>query len=291
MRKYLDPISQNKFGSSRIFRDVFKIPKWMPINAELQHGWLPHDIIFDKTDKTNVILVWSRRMEEVLQKNGFKKYFVITNPYISYRKKKYEKKNNAIGTVFFPQHTDEGWTATYNIDDLSKELLYLPKSYQPVTICLYDFDYQNKKVRSKFEENFKVVSAGNIYNEYFIDNFYNILCRHKYSASNAIGTYTFYSIELNIPFFVLDQDWGHRSKSNSKIKGFGRNDFLQKFPEYKKAHELFLFDKSGIINDKQKKYVRAEMGLSGKDPKILVQLILSLRGLWMYIRFVLNQLS
>jgi len=289
MRKYSDPISQNKFGLANIIRKAYKMPQWLPINAELQHGWTAHDFIFLNSDKNNIQLVWSKRIARILSKNGFKKYFIIPNPFISYRIGKYNKCENASGTVFFPQHTDEGWEATYDVEQLLKLLLELPEYCHPLTVCLYYFDYINENLRKQFEKYFKVVTAGNIYNPKFIDRFYNILRIHKYSSSNVIGTYTFYSIELGIPFFVINHKWGHFSKTNADERGMGSDDYLEQFPVYAKAHKLFSINPPFNINDRQRQYVDAEMGLREKK-NTLIKTYLLINGLKLLIITFINSL-
>ncbi len=47
---------------------------------------------------------------------------------------------------------------------------------------------------------YKVVTAGNPHDNTYTQKFYAILKNYKYTMSNLIGSYTFYSVEMGIPF-------------------------------------------------------------------------------------------
>jgi len=53
------------------------------------------------------------------------------------------------------------------------------------------------------EQGIPVYSAGHAHDQDFVDRFYDIIRHFKYSMSNAIGSYTYYSVELGIPFSLF----------------------------------------------------------------------------------------
>ncbi len=283
LEKFQDPPNQKKFGISKIIRELYKIPNWIPLDADIQHGWTAHDTIFQIANKNRLQLVWSKRVADILFSKGFKRYYQIPNQFISFTKSKFTRSNYSKGTLFFPQHTDEGWEAKYDLDILINVLKKLPEDCKPITICLYYYDYLNDKIKSRFERNFKVVTAGDISNPKFIEKFFNMMIDYDYCASDTIGTYTFYSVYMDIPFFLIDNHWGHISKESNQ-EGMNRDDYLKEFPEYKKAHDLFSVESPYIITDKQKEYVYKEMGLNNSNTFRRIQFELLLSGIKMLIK-------
>jgi hypothetical protein len=105
---------------------------------------------------------------------------------------------------------------------------------KPISICLHfrDIELYGKQFR---DHGFSVFTAGDSRQSGngFVKNFYDILSRHKYSCSNEIGSYTFYSIEMGIPFFIC----GPESKS---IKKNDSMTVVEKGVFKQKTRDLFL---------------------------------------------------
>lgn len=72
----------------------------------------------------------------------------------------------------------------------------LPAHLQPVTICLHAHDLGKGRDAPFTKAGFPVVTAGDPTDDAFPDRRYDLLRRHRFSASNSVGSYTFYSIEM-----------------------------------------------------------------------------------------------
>src|SRR5690606_30486822 len=95
---------------------------------------------------------------------------------------------------------------------------------KPVTICLHFVDVLKGKHRLFEEAGFRCVTAGHMFNKDFISNFYKIVTNFKYSLSNDIGSHTFYSIELVIPFSLMGDPAKVQNTKQEKVE----NLLLQK---------------------------------------------------------------
>ena len=85
------------------------------------------------------------------------------------------------------------------------QLKNLPEEFKPITVCLHFVDILKDKHLLFEKAGFECVTAGHMFNRDFISNFYDILIQFKYSLSNDVGSHTFYSIELGIPFSLLGE--------------------------------------------------------------------------------------
>ena len=228
--------SQNRYGLAGLIRDQLSLPSWLPIEAEFQIGW---EIELDLIPKRKYNLVWSKRIKDHYNTLGYKTH-VIESPFIYHKNKNnYKQFDSAKGTVVFPYHSDEGWLVVLDINKFCSKLESLPKKFKPITICLHFLDYIDNNVKSEYEKYFNVVTAGDIYNKDFAQNFYHILSKNEFSTSNAISTYTFYSVDIGIPFFLTEGDFKTINRKSSNLEGVGSKKKIIIYPEYKKAFQLF----------------------------------------------------
>lgn len=226
------------------------------------------------------------------RQSGVKYPYCIGAPFVSFRHKYgITKKDFAEGTVVFPQHSTEGEDVLVDWVKLADKLKNFPQEFQPVTVCLYYLDFVKKDIRSQFEKNFKVVTAGNIYNPEFAANFYEILSNHKYATSNTVSTFTFYAIEMGIPFFITNQEFSYIHKFNSEELGTGHKDWLtDKDSEYANAYKLFTDHPSKKISVEQIKYTHKELGINSGTKRQKVRVILFFTGLKIILKDRLKEL-
>ena len=191
---------------------------------------------------------------------------------------KITQKPNAKGTVAFPSHSTYDVKSQFSIKDYCKTLKKLPKAFQPITICLFWLDYIDPKTEIYRKNGFCVVTAGpKLGNSLdFVKNFYSILSSHKYATSNDIGSYTYYAIDLGIPFFLVGQKTFMVNKNRHDInvpEVYKVNDYYWG----KKAENLFSTGPVNTISKVQAQFVAKEMGVEDcLSPKAMNKL------LWQY---------
>ena len=193
------------YGLNLILRKLIRYPYFLPLPCWYDHGVSPlmrdYDLFPVKNHKS-LILTNNKDLAEKWE-NKFNIPCFVSGPFfIRYRRLINIKMFNfARGTVVFPGHSSSLVKSFFDISKYCEKLLLLPVDFHPITICLYWYDLEWKKEFEKYR--FNVVTAGDPYSKKFVDNFYNILRKYKYSTSNEIGSYTFYSVEMGIPFFIL----------------------------------------------------------------------------------------
>ena len=214
------------------------------------------------------MLVWSRRRLKIWNEESSIPAAIVGAPFVHYRKlMQIEKDIAASGTVAFPAHSTSLIDAVFDIDEYCKLLKSLPSEFHPITICLHAHDIERKKDVIYRKYGFNVVTAGPIWvlGFEFVEKFYDILRSHKYTTSNQVGSYSFYAVEMGIPFFILGE--------SAKLENSGEPLMPSKFsytdyPIGVYATSLFQ-GPTQSISEEQKKFVEDELGvhdcLSGSE--------------------------
>jgi hypothetical protein len=139
-------------------------------------------------------------------------------------------------------------------------------------VCLHYHDI-NKGLHNKFlEHNFEVVTAGSPYHTDFIERFYNILSEYSYAISNDVGSYLFYAVEMDIPFFLYGNEPVYINKGDANIE-IGLYTSYKNYPQMLKAKDLF---KQPVeqVTPEQKSFVEKELGVYDTIPRWKFSLLL-----------------
>lgn len=263
------------YGLHAIIREYAGCPPSIPLYCRYEHGWdpLPRPDPYDAMTDKPLMLVWSKRRLELWNKECSIPAAVVGAPFVHYRKSRnIEQDIGARGTVAFPAHSTSTIDAVFNVDEYCEALKSLPSEFQPITICLHLHDMERKKDELYKKHGFNVVHAGPIWvlGFEFVQNFYEILRRHKYATSNQIGSYTFYSVEMGIPFFILGES-AELDNSGEPLMPLKFNYADYPIGEY--ATELFR-GPTQTISAEQKKFAEDELGvydcLSGTELRELL---------------------
>jgi hypothetical protein len=283
------PPHQQKFGLNYLVKQKYKIPEWLPIEAEIQHGWYADEEFYSSIGKEKTQLVWNKRMFDACEKYKIKNKFIIGCPFIYYKNNNDIKKNNsAKGTVVFPSHSTEGSNVFFNIKLFCSKLDEFPDEFHPITICLYYFDYNNFFIRSQFESYFNVITVGNIYDNKFSERLYNILSSHRFVTSNCVGTYTFYAINLGLSFFITESKFYYELKEQYKNIESKKEDIQNE--KYIEIHNLFSKKPSSIITSEQLIFINSELGLDQESNKIIIIIHLYIKGIIRIFKNVLKKI-
>jgi hypothetical protein len=119
------------------------------------------------------------------------------------------------------------------------------------------------KGRHKFflDSNIPVYTAGNSSDIRFIERLYSIIKNFNYTTSNYLGTITFYSIEMGIPFFIYGSKQVDINKSDENfplglIKEKNNKDL--DFLNFKLDYTNF----DGTIDREVLKYIEYKLGVN-----------------------------
>jgi len=233
--------------------------------CHLEHGWAPqaHPLTTDLEVNKPMMLVFSKRRQKTWRAQSNKPVYIMGAPFIHYRRMhKITKSPVAKGTIVFPCHSTADIETSYDVEKYCQELKALPKKFHPIAVCLFWPDFIDKRADVYRKSGFEVVSAGPRFRKglKFVKNYYKILSRHQYATSNEIGSFTFYAIDLKIPFFLtgeiplitnvklLNRDMGATSKIDQEYYG-------------RQAIKMFSTGPTTKITADQEKFVIDEMGL------------------------------
>lgn len=261
----MNSLEVRNFGFNLILKDFAKISCFLPLPCHLEHGWTPlaEPLVTDLETHKPLMLVLSKRRKEAWEKRSKIPVEIMGAPFIHYKNmKKVHLSSRAKGTIVFPNHSMPGFEVKFSVENYCKELKKLPQEFHPITVCLFWFDFIDDRADIYRKMGFRVVTAGpKLTNDLsFVKNFYKLLSSHKYATSNDIGSYTFYSVNLGVPFFLLGEIptiINQRGKDRNVPEVTKNDDFYWG----KKAIEIFSTGPTTKITTEQKKFVDEEMGV------------------------------
>lgn len=256
-------------------------PKWLPLYVYMEHGVdmlpteyiAPHNI---ENDAYCMFFMDSRKIPFYKKQTNKPCYPMKSLSVFCRRYKKINKIKNSIGTLFFFSHSTPDIDNNMNIEKLCDDLKQLPESFQPVCVCLHMHDINKGCHKVFIDNNIPVYTAGNTSDCRFSERFYQLMKNFKYSASNEIGSYTFYSVEMQIPFFYYGSPPEYYNKLDDNIPK-GPYNLYKTSGLYNNTVKMFtcLYDGNGIIiSEEQKEAVRIKLGLDTGIPRLKMSSIL-----------------
>jgi hypothetical protein len=244
------------YGQDKILRSYLRFPNLSPLNAQIQHGWYSTEIPdLERDDQIEVMLVWSSRIAKEWAKKSKKRVLILGAPFLIYKEQnRITRSLDAKGTVVFPNHSTPSSIEKYDAAEYCDQLDALPEEFKPITVCLHYRDVDRYGPQFSVR-GFTVTTAGDSRQpgDGFVKNFYQILCSHRFSCSNEIGSYTFYSVNLGIPFFIYGPD-SLTVLKNDESKTIEKTEFRIQ------TRELFKEIRQDISAE-QTQFVASELGV------------------------------
>lgn len=239
-------------------------PKFLPLIIYTDHGPAmfsekpaPHEL----NSRALVQFYHDYKMVEKFKTLSKKPTFTLYSPFVYYRKKNKISLNfNSKGTIAFPSHSTNDIENKMDWELYLQQLKELPKEFQPVSVCLHMYDIKKGLHKFFINNGFDVYTAGHTEDDKFTERFYDIIKMFKYSTSNLIGSYTFYCVEMGIPFFLHGDHPKYFNISDANIE-IGKYETYKQTPKYKFAENLFN-EISTVISDEKKDFVNNCLGLN-----------------------------
>ncbi len=243
------------YGINHILKKYAGLPDDYQFKCVIQHSVSFYDLKTDQEFDQNlpVILTTSDYSKSLYEKYaGNKKIYPISTHILYaddfYNEKKFlsEKKKLGKNLLFFPVHTACWVDVSSDTDWLIEEILKIKNEYDfdSVTICVYWLDVL-KGLHKKFDRpdlNFNVVTAGHMLDPMFLVRLKTIIKLSDLCMSNSLGSYLFYAISLNRPFYLLkDNSISTRVLSSSEDKFYSDKfwELFNKKPEVIETYQLF----------------------------------------------------
>lgn len=272
------------YGLGYWLKDYAYYPQKFPLFCYMDHGVALYDTIppHEKENNAPVIFKYSRRLVKEFRKASDKPVYCLMNPTIHCRNKKKIKQNpDAKGTLFFPAHSTDSIDDDTDWIKFIENLKSVTNHFNPIDICLHYWDMKKGIDKIFINNGFKVLSAGDPFDIKFPENMYMILKNYRFTMSNLPGSYTFYSVEMGIPFSLFGSEPKYLNKGDANME-LGAYTSYKEQATFKIALTLF----SGLfteITPEQKKFVNFELGKHHSISRIKASFLLY-RALIQYYR-------
>ena len=242
------------YSFGKYYREQAFYPSFLPLHVYSIHGVevgatvYPHELNND----SEAMFVFSKEKQQAFMEKSKKPCYITIPPLIWYRKHhKIKQDKNARGTIVFPCHSIPTEEAVFDLQNFISEIKSLPRDMQPVCVCLHMHDINKGQHKVFLENGIPVYTAGNAFDKRYGKRFYDILKHFKYSCSNLVGSYAFYSIEMGIPFSLISEQPTYFNHSNSE----------NPLGELKiEASPVFKAGINKTITEEQKRYVAIHTG-------------------------------
>lgn len=260
------------YGYENIFLKYCGLPLIFPFLPCYDHGLSFEDIPSRNSTLnhlSNTYLCWGERIFNNIKSKTSKKPILTGAPFIFYKKENDIKKNTTRKTLFFTSHSTDKISQNIGPKDIDIMIKKLDHSFKPVDICLHWTDIGDKEVYEQMGYN--VYSAGKIFDDNFVKNFYEIITNYEFTMSNKLGTYILYSLDLDIPFSLVGQEplYYNHSNDKNKPKQYKVTDY-----EYGREITKLFYGNNLSINEDQKNFMKLETGLNNliheKDLKKII---------------------
>jgi FkbM family methyltransferase len=241
-------------------KDYGYYPRCWPLFTFMEHGnGADDDIAYEIESEAPIIFRYPLRHIEQHKKISAKPVYCLMNPTVHCRiKNNIAQSTDTKGTLFFPAHSTPDIENLLNWDEFILSLDNIPEHFKPIDICLHPTDI-NKGLGYIF-----IAKGYNVYNaqthnpDKFAENFYAILKNYKYSMSNSIGSYTFYSVEMGIPFSLYGKEPIYFNNTDPNVES-GNYESYKGHSAFIKANKLFDGFHTNISKD-QLEFVNTELG-------------------------------
>lgn len=249
------------YGFGKWLREYSGFPKFLPLCVFTDHGPPFMDIPLKTEIESGAPCIFCHSLTLTQKWRRLKKEaYVLYSPFVVCRKNLgIQKSSKAKGTLVFPAHTSEGLEDESDVEVYVKQLLALPKKFQPISVCIYYNDILNGVHKIYRKYNIPVYTAGYALDERFAERFYSILKNFKYAMSNSVGSYLYYAVEMGLPFSIYGQKQEYINKKDPNLS-VGKYDPYAMSPFYRKVFKMFNGLRSDITPE-QKNFVETNLGL------------------------------
>ncbi|MEG6548839.1 FkbM family methyltransferase [Desulfocurvibacter africanus] len=249
------------YSFGRHYRNYGYYPSFLPIYCYSAHGVdyntkkpYPHEIDNYAYAMLHVSPVAVELYKEYLDKPCY----CVHSPFVWCRKSnKIGKADDARGTLAFPAHSTPVIDVEMDYGGYADLLLSLPEEFFPVAVCLHMHDI-NKGLHKIFQRKcIPVYTAGNAEDMRFAQRWYDIARNYAYTTSNVVGSYTFYSVEMGIPFFIMGN---YPKLINFGDRNIPEGEYTYADKDYMAAHELFS-ERVDSVTPEQRAFVEKHLGI------------------------------
>lgn len=204
------------YGNEKIIKKALNITSQDDLLAEIEHSprGIDNLIIDYEVDQFNeygdTIYVSSKDRKKFLEEYLPNKKIISVGLYIKYAEKilsdkDFEALKKKLGKVLlvFPYHSTGGFSCNFEPKILLSEIKKHEKDFDNILVCMYWFNVTQGHEDVFKKRGYKVVTAGNIYDYYFLYRLRTIIELSDMTISNAIGTHIAFCTCFNKPHYIV----------------------------------------------------------------------------------------
>lgn len=187
--------------------------------STIEHSFIFGDAVADfrKNEIMPKMIVFSdcrkEKIANFFDKKKIKKEIIKVGPYIHYAESYltteefFETKKELGKTLLvFPSHSIENINLEYDKDLFIQKIKEIAINYKSVLVCMYWKDLLENENTIYEKNGFRVVTAGKREDPKFLNRLKTFIELSDFTMSNKLGAYIPYSIYLNKPHFLFDQE-------------------------------------------------------------------------------------
>ena len=270
--KIVELITSEYVKQNDFYRNAYWIKKYCGMDvhdyipAAIEHACYMGEDYYCDADLNHdykSIITLSDKRENVLKRHTDKRIFKI-GPGIAYsdffdslEKMEIIKKEYGKTLLVFPSHSTDFVLMEYDFDLFLEEIRKIAINFDTVNICLHYSDLLNGNYKIYKDAGFNLVSAGHMYDKWFLPRLKELLYCCDLIMSNDVGSYVGQGALLGKGSFLYKQEYFIKSNE----------EYIEEYRMRKKDityNNLFsLFSNpDGIITKKQFKMIDYVWGIS-----------------------------
>ena len=202
-------ISSYFYGSNFLVKRALGLSSVRDINGIVEHGYRGMDNLIlkyeidEKNQHGDTIYVSSNERKLFLEKHLPSKKIVSVGIYMKYADNLIEKHDFQLlkkylgrTLLVFPYHSTLSFDCDFAPRKLMEEVKRVKHNYDTILICMYWVDIQSHNYEYFNDIDCKIVTAGNIYDYYFLFRLKTLIELSDMTISNSIGSQTSYCVYL-----------------------------------------------------------------------------------------------
>jgi len=200
--------ANDNYGIASVLKRYCSLPEEAPLRAIVPHGVYLDDTAVHGTELSAmlpVVLSYPEYRNRVYADETDKVVVPSASPFL-YLLEMAETTPVADrrGTLFFPAHSTHHISARMDFEGIASTLAGIDDDRAPISVCVYWRDYELGLHKPFVRAGLNVVSAGHIFDKFFLWRLSHLLSSHRFAGSNALGSHLFYASAAGCEVFMLD---------------------------------------------------------------------------------------
>lgn len=284
---FFHPVIDNNFyGIGTSLNTYCGLKKNNLIKSYIEHGYFFGSYVAEDSKKywCKNVITFNERRSNYLKSYNFNNVYQI-GPYIHYAEQyssssEFKKYKSELGKMLlvFPMHASTGTYLKYDFKLFFDFIDKKKKDFDSVVMSVFWTDLHNDEfINECLMRNYKLFSAGNRYDQFFLSRLKDIINLSDMTISNGVGTHLIYTVYLNKPHYIFTQEINENSsnkKGDFELNIYSNNEYEIRKNEMNELELLFGNRYNEQLTLKQYSYCETNFGFDKiKTPKELLKIV------------------